>query len=121
MSLLRRAARLEENIIQSENAAFGRWLKGLTRAEGLAFMDHCLPALLARQLVPPPPSGLLPSRMTEAQRAAYASQVQAMIAKRSGRKVREVNGLAEIISEHQELMDLWRSFLRKTTGSSSWQ
>ncbi len=106
MSLLKRAERLEElaalEVAWQENAAFWRWLHGLSNEEYMAFIEFCLPTLVAHDAAPP--CTVLLSQMSAKDRAAYGDTFVKMTGER------KEHGEENPVYERQVLMDLWPRF-----------
>jgi hypothetical protein len=115
VSLAQRAIRLEAlaetHATKREWAALWEWVRGLSREEGLAFLEFCLPTFVELGIAPPYP--VLPSEMPVGQRREYADAFQKMIA---GYKL---PGAHESMSDLRMILDLWRRFVQRPSSSRS--
>ena len=113
MSLSQRATKLEalaqSHAIRRERDAFKEWLHGLTREEGIAFTEFCLPTLVEMGVAPT--YSVLPSKMPVKERREYAEEWQRMIA---GFKKHLAS---DEVASHRTIMDLWRRFVQRTSAA----
>lgn len=118
MNLVHRTTKLEElaqsHAIRREWDSFWAWLRGLSREEGIAFTEFCLPTFVELGIAPA--YTVLPSQMSIEERRAYAEEWERMI-------VGFGRGSAnEEMFNHRTVIDLWRRFVQHPShGSRSQQ
>jgi hypothetical protein len=114
MNLLQRTARLEALAVSEtrkrESAAFKDWIRGLTREEGLAFLEFCLPTLVKMGIAPT--YTVLPTKLPAKERREYAEAFQNLIAEHKAQSA------CDSMDQHRMIMDLWRRFVQRAAGGS---